>query len=62
MAFKRDNGMNFLDTLGLIFVVLKLCGLINWSWFYVALPFLIPIIFFLIAGFVTVCLNKNRHN
>lgn len=30
---------NFLGTLGLIFVVLKLTGLIDWSWWWVTLPF-----------------------
>ncbi|BAU40123.1 hypothetical protein [Ralstonia phage RSP15] len=28
-----------LGVLGIVFVVLKLCGVINWSWWLVLLPF-----------------------
>ena len=34
-----NNGVGFLGLLGLIFVVLKLTGYIDWSWWYVTLPF-----------------------
>lgn len=41
--------MGFLSMLGLIFLVLKLIGIITWSWVFVLLPFfLIPIIWVLI--------------
>jgi hypothetical protein len=33
-----SGGMGFLSTLGLIFIVLKLVGVINWSWWLVLLP------------------------
>lgn len=29
----------WLNLLGIAFIVLKLCGVINWSWWYVLLPF-----------------------
>lgn len=28
---------------GIVFVILKLCGVITWSWFYVILPFIIGV-------------------
>ena len=34
--------------LGLIFVVLKLCNVINWSWWYVAMPFWVGFMFAII--------------
>lgn len=42
--------MKLLDVLGLIFIVLKLTGFINWSWWIVLLPWIIPfvIVLFLI--------------
>lgn len=37
------NGVGFLGILGLIFITLKLCGVINWSWWLVLLPIYGPI-------------------
>lgn len=41
---KSDSGANSAGTivsgmLGVAFVVLKLCGVINWSWWWVTAPF-----------------------
>lgn len=57
------GGIGVLGLLGLIFVTLKLCGVINWSWWWVTAPFwggfAIIIVFFilvaLVAGGVCVC-------
>lgn len=39
-------GVGFFGLLTLIFITLKLCGVINWSWFWVISPLLIgPAIF-----------------
>ncbi len=35
----NSGGMGFWGVLGLIFVVLKLTEVINWSWWWVTLPF-----------------------
>ena len=35
---KNYQGMTFLDTLLLIFIVLKCTKLINWSWWVVLIP------------------------
>lgn len=37
------NGVNYLHILTLIFVVLKLCGVINWKWIFIIMPSLISI-------------------
>lgn len=34
--------MGFFSTLGIVFIVLKLCGVIHWSWLAVLLPFYGP--------------------
>lgn len=34
-----------LSMLGIIFVVLKLCGVISWSWWWVLCPFWLPAFF-----------------
>ena len=33
------QGITFLDVLGIIFIILKLCGVIQWSWLWVLFPF-----------------------
>lgn len=35
--------MGFLEVLTIVFVVLKLVGVIGWSWWFVLSPLLIPI-------------------
>ena len=48
--------LRFTPTLTLIFITLKLCKVINWSWWWVLSPLLIPIgivtILWLVVGFV----------
>jgi len=34
-----SGGIGVLGLLGVVFVVLKLCAVINWSWWYVTMPF-----------------------
>ena len=33
------QGLSFLSALGIVFIVLKLCHVINWSWIWVLCPF-----------------------
>lgn len=42
------NGLDFVSALGLIFVTLKLCNVIDWPWVWVLAPFWIGIIVVLI--------------
>lgn len=34
----NSNGIGFAGLLTIVFVVLKLCGVIDWSWFWVLSP------------------------
>jgi len=34
----KSGGVGFLGLLGLLFIGLKLAGVIGWSWWYVTLP------------------------
>ena len=49
METATTNGVAFLGTLGVIFIVLKLVGAITWSWFYVLLPWIVPVVFVLVV-------------
>lgn len=36
---EQSGGICVLGLLGVVFVTLKLCGVINWSWWWVTAPF-----------------------
>lgn len=60
-ALKVGRSPGFLSILGLMFVGLKLTGHIDWSWFWVLLPFLIKGTFILLvlAGLVFAIKKKG---
>jgi hypothetical protein len=41
--------MTLLTVLGIVFIVLKLCSVIAWSWWFVLMPFYGGIVLFLIV-------------
>ena len=51
-----SGGIGVVGLLGVVFVTLKLCGVIHWSWWWVTAPFwggiAIGLFLFLIAGVV----------
>lgn len=53
-----SSGIGVFGLLGVVFVVLKLIGTINWSWWWVLAPFwgslLVGIVIFLIAMAVVI--------
>lgn len=44
-----DELRTVLEAVLVVFVVFKLTDVINWSWFYVLMPFWIPLIFAIIS-------------
>lgn len=50
-------GLGICEVLFIVFVVLKLTGLIDWSWWWVTAPMWIPL-----AGLVVVVLFAIVHN
>lgn len=46
------SGISTLGLLGIAFVVLKLCHVINWSWWLVTLPFWGGLALFLVIALV----------
>lgn len=53
----KEGGIGFAGVLGIVFVVLKLCGVISWPWFWVLSPFWIPLAF--VALVVVVCVAMH---
>mgnify|MGYP003676497199 CR=1 FL=1 len=49
---KECSSINFMGMLAIVFIALKLCGVINWSWCWVLFPVLLPVYILLITGAV----------
>lgn len=41
--------MGFLPALCLVFIILKLCSVVAWPWFWVLLPLLVVIIYIIVV-------------
>jgi phosphoglycerol transferase MdoB-like AlkP superfamily enzyme len=57
-----SSGIGITGLLGVAFVVLKLTGYIDWSWWWVAAPFWLPIVLglsFLVFYFVILLIFNN---
>lgn len=69
---KKTNGtrgIGFYGLLGIAFIVLKLCGVIDWSWIWVLAPIwgptVLAIIFFIgcvVMGVIVGTVKKNKKN
>ncbi len=55
------SGIGFLDALLLIFIVLKLIGIITWSWWVVLMPLWIEIILVIIFILIIIIGNIARN-
>jgi len=51
------GGIGFVGLLQIAFIVLKLCGVIKWSWLWVLSPIWLPIALF-ILGFIIYLIYK----
>lgn len=50
----KSSGLGFCEVLAIVFIVLKLVGLIDWSWIWVLSPIWIPIAIVLIILLIAV--------
>lgn len=59
----NSSGIGFFGLLGIVFIILKLCGVISWSWWLVLLPIYggLAVLFILltIIGLLVIA-NKNN--
>lgn len=58
---KTTAGIGFGGLLQIAFIVLKLCGVINWSWVWVLGPTWIPIAL-IVLGFIPFYLIERKKN
>lgn len=62
-----SGGIGFAGLLTIVFIVLKLCGVISWSWLWVLSPiwisFGLALILFAIAGIIILIVSiKDKHD
>ncbi|MFD5864398.1 hypothetical protein ACFWGP_05570 [Agromyces sp. NPDC127015] len=61
----RYTGPGVLGILGVAFIVLKLCGVITWSWLWVLAPFWIPlsigVVVLIVIGVTAFLLSRADH-
>lgn len=55
----NKNGIGFIGLLQIAFIVLKWCGIINWSWWIVFLPIIGSVALFIVLVGVCVWLEKR---
>lgn len=48
------GGIGFIGLLTIVFVVLRLCNVIQWSWWWVLAPTWIPLLLFIIVLIIVV--------
>ena len=55
----ENNGVSigFVGILQIVFIVLKLCNVIDWSWFWVLSPIWIRVILIFIFGLIVLALE-----
>ena len=49
ITMETHSGLGFLEPLQIVFIVLKLIGTIQWSWWWVLAPTLIPLAVVMVA-------------
>lgn len=54
MESKTSGGISFLGLLQIAFIVLKLCGVINWKWLWVLSPTWIPMALIVVVVFALI--------
>lgn len=49
---ESSGGVGLAGLLGIAFIILKLCGVIAWSWWWVLAPFWIPLAIVIVAAII----------
>lgn len=57
-----SSGIGICGVLTIVFIVLKLVGVINWSWLWVLCPLWINLLLTIIVAVIIVIINKRTSN
>ena len=53
-------GLNFAEVLGVVFIALRLCGVIEWPWVWVLAPIWVPIGLWLLAVLIAFIMAARK--
>ena len=60
-TYNTSGGISVFGLLGITFIVLKLCNVINWSWWWVTAPLWGSFILTIIIGLIVfLCIRKSE--
>lgn len=51
-------GLGVCDILGIVFIILKLVGVITWSWWWVLAPFWIPLAIVILCAIIIAIFDR----
>ena len=54
-----SNGIGFVGVLAIVFIVLKLCKVIDWSWLWVLAPIWIPFVLATLFGIIYIVVDAT---
>lgn len=57
---QRGGGIGFVGLLTIVFIVLKLCGVITWSWWWVLSPMLLSVALCVVIYIVVLIVHIAR--
>ena len=57
---KKAGGIGFCGLLTIAFIILKLCGVITWSWIWVLAPLWIPLAIALLVLIIACIVNSVK--
>ena len=56
----RSGGIGFFGLLGIVFITLKLCGVIDWEWWLVLAPIWVPVLVVFVVVFIITLVDAVR--
>ena len=59
VASSSGGGLSFTGLLTIVFIVLKLCGVIDWSWWWVLSPAIIGMVLAIIMLIIVIIVLSN---
>lgn len=57
----KTGGIGFTGLLTIVFIILKLCGVITWSWWWVLSPLWIAMIFWVILVVIVLLIGGRKN-
>lgn len=52
----QEHGITFLGVLAIAFIVLKLCGVIDWAWGWVLAPLWGPVVVYILYAIISIAI------